>query len=103
MQTKNGIELDLSKSNYKYKLYDYVFYFSSQTYLNKFKEEVVNFTIVESRKFEIRYKIPINLHEYFMLALYKRIEKRGFYVTYKREIIRDNDLRFVIKNYYVGD
>ena len=103
MQTKNGIELDLSKSNYKYKLNDYVFYFSSQNYLNKFKDEVTNFVIMENKKIEIRYKIIINLSIYLIFALYKRIEKRGFYVTYKGEIIRNNDLRFVIKNYYVGD
>lgn len=99
MQTKNGIELDLSKSNYKYKINNYEFYFSSENYLNKFKESLTNFVQMENKKIEIKYKISINLSLYLTFALYKQIEKRGFYVTYNKEIIKENDVEFICSKY----
>lgn len=81
MQTKNGIEFDLKQSKYIYKIGDFTFYFSSEFYLKKFKNELFEFDEMERSKFLAKYKININLFLYFAFALYRRIEKRGFYIT----------------------
>lgn len=92
MQTKNGIELDLAKSNYYYKIGNFTFYFSSEFYLNKFKKEVNSFMDLENSKIIARYKINIDLKIYLAVALYKRIEKRGFLVKFNNK--RIETLRF---------
>ena len=40
MKTNNGIELNLNESDYIYEFKGAVFYFSSELYKNKFKENV---------------------------------------------------------------
>lgn len=82
MQTKNGIELDLSKSNYKVCYSALIFYFSSELYLNKFKTELNNYILIESIKINNKYKVDIDMKEYLAVALYKRIEKRGFLIKH---------------------
>lgn len=80
MVTKNGIELELKKSNYSYEFGEYIFYFSSKLYLKKFKEGVLNYIILESAKITNKYKIKINVTNYLSVSFYKKIEKRGFRV-----------------------
>ena len=48
--------------------------------MKKFQDKVLSFIEQETAKFEIKYKMTINLDLYFMLVLYNRIEKRGFRV-----------------------
>lgn len=85
--TKNGIEFNLIKSDYKYNKGVLTFYFSSKFYLEKFKTGVDEFVENEKRKFDAKYKVPINLYYYFMVVFYKKIEKRGFLVKYKDTLI----------------
>lgn len=80
MKTKNGIEFDLKKSNYYYKTKQFTFYFSSEFYRNKFKKELQSYVEMENSKIIAKYKININLIDYFAISLYKKIEKRGFLV-----------------------
>lgn len=82
MQTKNGIELDLSKSNYKVHYHDLIFYFSSELYMAKFQNQLNEFTSIENIKINNKYKIIIDMKEYLAVALYKRIEKRGFLIKH---------------------
>ena len=78
MKTRRGIELNLKESEYKTKIRGLSFYFSSKTYLTKFIEKVENFSIVENLKFQSKYNIKVSLEMIFIIALYKKIEKRGF-------------------------
>lgn len=87
--TKNGIELNLNKSNYKLIKEGFTFYFSSKFYLEKFKNNVDEFLENESRKVETKYKVDINLINYFIVAFYKRIEKRGFLIKYNNMLIKN--------------
>ena len=80
MVTKNGIELNLKDSNFRASYGKLLFYFSSKFYLNKFKKELETYIFTEHIKIYNKYKIKIDLSEYLSLALYKRIEKRGFLV-----------------------
>jgi YHS domain-containing protein len=83
MLTKNGVELDLRKSKYKCIFKNYIFYFSSEFYLKKFKENLANFIFLENTKISNRYKIKIDLSDYLSICYYKKIEKRGFRVIDK--------------------
>lgn len=80
MKTKNGIYLNLKESEYKIEQFGYIFYFSSEFYLNKFKVELKDYLQMENSKIIMKYKINIDLSNYLAVSLYKRIEKRGFYI-----------------------
>lgn len=87
--TKNGIEFNLNKSNYKYKKGTITFYFSSKLYLEKFKNNVDEYIENESRKIKAKYKVEIGLYYYFMVAFYCKIEKRGFLIKYENMLIKN--------------
>lgn len=97
MTTKNGIEFDLAKTKYIYKKDDFTFHFSSELYLKKFSEEVENYVMFENTKINSKYKVQINLCLYLMISLYKRIEKRGFLIKRKDEIIKDINFNSYMK------
>lgn len=80
MKTKNGIELDIKKSNYKYHFEGITFYFSSEFYLTKFKTNVNFFISTETIKLYNKYKILSNFRIFLSISYYKKIEKRGFYI-----------------------
>lgn len=80
MQTVNGIELNLKESKFYYDFLGFRFYFSSQFYKEKFINECKTYVEVESLKIASKYKIPIVINRYLSIALYKKIEKRGFRV-----------------------
>ena len=83
MKTKNGIYLDLKESEYKINYNGLIYYFSSELYMYKFKNNVKQFIIEESAKLKAKYKINIYLDTMLTLSFYKKIEKRGFRVVYK--------------------
>ncbi len=87
--TKNGIEFNLNKSNYKLMKGEFTFYFSSKFYLEKFKNNVDEFVENESRKIDAKYKVDINLINYFMVAFYKKTEKRGFLIKHNSTLIKN--------------
>lgn len=81
MKTKNGIELNLKESKFISLVENLKFYFSSELYKNKFENERIIFNDMETIKLKNKYKVNLSLGSYFDIALYKRIEKRGFYIT----------------------
>ena len=81
MMTKRGVELNLYESNFKYSLEGLCFYFSSQFYLNNFVERSENFSKTESLKFKTKYTLNVDMKLLFLIALYKKIEKRGFRIV----------------------
>lgn len=83
MRTVGNIELNLEESSFIYKYNEIKFYFSSEFYKNKFKEEVKNYIQMETAKIINKYKIEIDLTDFLTISLYKKIEKRGFLIEYK--------------------
>lgn len=81
---------DLNESNYTFKYDDLVFYFSSQFYQEKFTREYAQFLKDETMKLKIKFKCNIYCDEMILLLLYKKIEKRGFKVTFKDEELNEN-------------
>lgn len=81
MKSKRGVYLDIFESDYYYDLDGVRYYFSSQLYLNKFKDNVINYVNENSIKLKLRYKINLNFDLFFTLSYYKKVEKRGFRVV----------------------
>lgn len=78
MLTRNGIELDIEKSKYKFSYKGLTFYFSSRFYMNKFSREIQYYIDNETKKIYNKFKIKADFTIYLSIALYKKIEKRGF-------------------------
>lgn len=80
---------DLNKSNYTFKYDDLIFYFSSNFYKEKFIKEHLNYIRDETMKLKVKFKCNIYCDEMILLLLYKKIEKRGFKVTYKDKELQE--------------
>lgn len=80
MLTRNGIQLNLKESEYTFVFGDYMFYFSSVFYKEKFISDLPLFISSEVIKLKNKYKINIDGDLFFAISLYKKIEKRGFYI-----------------------
>lgn len=100
MKTRNGIYNDIKESTYKLKRGNYEFTFSSELYKNKFMTGLNEFIKVENEKINNKYKMVGDFSEYLSVIYYKRIEKRGFYVTYNNKEL--NSSSFILGDEY-GD
>lgn len=92
MKSKRGVYLDIYESDYYYDLDGVRYYFSSQLYLNKFKDNVMNYVNENSIKLKLRYKINLNFDLFLTLSYYRKVEKRGFRVvelSTERKITKD--------------
>ena len=70
----------LEDSPYIYKTIRFSFYFSSEFYLNKFKDNVYKYVEQENRKLDLRFKCKTLFLYVLMLNYYKLVEKRGFLI-----------------------
>lgn len=76
---------NIEESPFSLKYDEFEFFFSSQFYKRNFKKRVEPFIMEETYKIKNRYKIRnekfvANLKEVLLIALYKKIEMRGFRV-----------------------
>ena len=85
MLTRNGIELNLEESKYISTYKGLTFYFSSMFYLKKFEREIQNYIDNETKKLYNRFNVSANYELLLSIALYKRIEKRGFRILVHNE------------------
>lgn len=92
----NNIYYDLNESDIKVNRGDYTFTFSSNFYKEKFTNEVENYIKEENDKINAKYNLNINLDDYLALVYYKKVEKRGFLVSYKDTLV--NPLIFLKVN-----
>lgn len=92
MRTRGGIYYNLQESEFKYKIGDYEFKFSSELYMNKFITGLNEFIEEENIKINSKYNLVGDFREYLTIIFYKRVEKRGFYITYKGKLL--NPLSF---------
>ena len=85
--TKGGVERDLPRSPYTHKLNHLTFYFSSRIYAENFASALANYTHDFRLMLEKKLSIAvIGCEDIASILLYKRTEKRGFYVTYNKPI-----------------
>ncbi len=92
MKTRGGVFYNLQESDFKYKIGDYEFKFSSELYKNKFITGLNEFVEVENSKINSKYQLKGDFREYLTIIFYKKVEKRGFYITYKDKLL--NPLSF---------
>ncbi len=80
---RSKIYHDLEKSPIKLFVDGITFTFSSILYLKKFQDGSFDFIYENLSKFKARYRVPLDPHtefkmrQYFAIAYYQRIEKRG--------------------------
>lgn len=92
---KSKVYYDIDESIYSVDYNEFKLYFSSETNMNKFNRQIDNY--IEDQTFYLlnRYGHVINLFDDFLtVALYKRIEKRGFKVFYEGKRI-EHDCVFI--------
>lgn len=82
-KTINGIYNNIFESNYRIEMNGLIFYFSSIFYLEKFKNNVKSFIEEEKLKLYNRYKVILMCDTFLAISYYKKLEKRGFYITDK--------------------
>lgn len=77
---KSNVCYNLNKSNYYTQYSSYKFYFSSQFNKNRFDKQVQDFVTNENCKLKSRYNCEINAEIMLAISLYRKLEKRGFYI-----------------------
>ncbi|UTC25167.1 transcriptional regulator [Cytobacillus phage Bfsp1] len=92
--TKRGIYHNLRESKYTVSNTEIVFYFSSESYLNKFMDGYQNHREKFADKWNktIKEKTPLNVDTFADIIYYIETEKRGFFVRAGRAMINKNDL-----------
>ena len=83
----NIVCYDLDDSPFFLELNEFAFYFSSKFYMDKFMRTYPDYLRTETLKLSVKYKMIVNADEMLLLSLYKMIEKRGFKVKYKGNIL----------------
>lgn len=91
------IYYNIEESTIKFKYNDFTFYFSSQFYYDKFKKLYAKYIKDETNKLNVKYGSKFIIDEMLLISLYKRIEKRGFRIEYKNELLKD----YYIENKFV--
>jgi Phi-29-like late genes activator (early protein GP4) len=89
--TRGGIYHNLRESKYTISNSEIVFFFSSELYLNKFLREYQK-NRESYKKFMKRGYNPLNTDILADIETYEEIEKRGFFVRFKRDKISKEDL-----------
>lgn len=85
---------NIFKSEYYFEFKGYKLYFSSLFNKKRFADKIDGFIIEENIKNTNKYGLKIDLTNYLIIVLYKKIEKRGFRVYNKNGLM--NDYKFII-------
>jgi hypothetical protein len=80
MKTRNGIVYDLNLSNYRHKVNDITYIFSSLLHKEKFIKRLEDNRKTFYTALTNRYDITIEFNNLADIMLYKKIETRGFLI-----------------------
>lgn len=80
MITRNGVYYDLTKSNYRTKINDLTFVFSSRLHLEKFKSRIIENRNKINLSLTKRFNIAVDVSQLADIVLYGKVETRGFLV-----------------------
>lgn len=72
---------NIKETVFDYEIYNLCFHFSSLFNKNRFTENVELFVKLEEMKIINKYQLQIDLKQYLAIAFYKKIERRGFYIS----------------------
>lgn len=93
MSNNKYSSVPLVNSNYKFKKYDYIFYFSSKFRLEKFKNNLEDFIDDEISRLSKKYNIEFNNYEIkkkLAICYYQKCEIKGFRVL---DVISDSYIK----------
>lgn len=80
---KTIVYQDIKETVFNYEIYDLCFHFSSFFNRKRFMQNVETFVKIEEMKIVNKYQLQIDIKKYLAIAFYKKIERRGFFVTQK--------------------
>ena len=80
MITKDGVCYDFNISPFKYRVEDLTYVFSSMSHLEKFKKRLKENRDKINKSLSNRFNINVNIGHLPDIALYKKIETRGFLI-----------------------
>jgi hypothetical protein len=91
--TIRGVYHNLKESKYTISNSEVVFFFSSKYVMNKFLARYQDHRNEYLTRFEkLGGRIPLNVHIFADIKLYKDVEKRGFRVTLKGSDLTEDEL-----------
>lgn len=99
IMTANGVVKNIECSPYVVQSHNIQYFFSSELHLKKFMEKTKSYSEEVAESLSRRFKVNVNFDILAELALYKKIETRGFVVKYydpiKCEVVEvcENNIR----------
>lgn len=81
---------NIKETVFNYEIYDLCFHFSSLFNKTRFMQNVETYVNIEGMKIINKYQLLIDIKKYLAIAFYKKIERRGFYISIGDEPIPDN-------------
>ena len=81
---------NIKETVFNYEIYDLCFHFSSLFNKNRFEQNVKTYCNIEEMKIINKYQLQIDIKKYLAIAFYKKIERRGFYISIGDKPIPDN-------------
>ena len=78
---KSNVCYNLGKSDYQTNYKQYAFHFSSEFNKQRFESQIQTFIENETLKLNAKYRTTFNAEIVIALYLYRKIEKRGFYIV----------------------
>lgn len=81
---------NIKETVFNYEIYDLCFHFSSLFNKTRFMQNVETYVNIEGMKIINKYQLQIDIKKYLAIAFYKKIERRGFYISIGDEPIPDN-------------
>ena len=89
---KAKVYQNIKESEFYYEIYNLCFHFSSLFNEKRFENNVQIYVNIEEMKIINKYQLPVDMKIYLAIAFYKKIERRGFYITKKDLEIKDDKL-----------
>ena len=87
---KTIVYQNIKETVFNYEIYDLCFHFSSLFNRSRFEENVKTYVNLEEMKIINKYQLQIDIKKYLAIAFYKKIERRGFYISIGDKPIPDN-------------
>lgn len=81
---------NIKETVFNYEIYNLCFHFSSLFNRKRFEENVQTYVNIEEMKIINKYQLQIDIKKYLAIAFYKKIERRGFYITIDDEDLKDD-------------
>lgn len=88
LKTRDGIYLDITKSEYKITTRGLTFYFSSVFYLESFARKLEQYDAKIEQYLLNRLHMTVDAKKCAAIMCYAEVEKRGFYVTQGDKVYR---------------